>query len=176
MKETNCYFKKLFVYTISLFFLCFFTNSLTAEESLNSSALTEETEEQLNKELNEQFMSALVRGDILVVKALLVKGADVNSKNSLGRTALMCVSEIGYTEIAQELLANGADVNFQVNNGWTALMLAILNHNTEIVKLLLQYEVDVNARTRYGMTALSKALALGHVEIVRLLKTAGATE
>jgi ankyrin repeat protein len=42
------------------------------------------------------------------VQALLAKGADVNAKINDGRTALICASEEGHSEIAQLLIKAGA--------------------------------------------------------------------
>ena len=63
-------------------------------------------------------------------------GADVNSQDKYGRTALMSASMNCHTKIVQELLAKGADVSIKDSEGDTALDDAELNDNTEIINLL----------------------------------------
>lgn len=46
-----------------------------------------------------------------IVKTLLANGADINAKDSSGRTALNYVSGQDYNETVHTLLANGATVN-----------------------------------------------------------------
>ena len=57
-------------------------------------------------------------------KILLEKGADVNSKNSLGNTPLMTASENGCSIVAILLIKKGADLDLENNDGKTALELA----------------------------------------------------
>ena len=53
-------------------------------------------------------MYASWRVQIEVVKLLIEKGADVNSRNDTGGTALMFASGRGHTEVAQLLIEVGA--------------------------------------------------------------------
>ncbi len=46
-----------------------------------------------------------------VVSLLLANGADVNSTNAVGGTALTYAAGDGFTDVVELLLANGADVN-----------------------------------------------------------------
>jgi len=64
-------------------------------------------------------------GDIKRVQALLAAGADANTSDHDGTTALMFAALAGYTEIVRLLLAQGADINMPRKLfGVTALMLA----------------------------------------------------
>ena len=125
------------------------------------------------------------QGHLQVVKLLLDRGADVNAKGELGRTALMEASgretelmeasESGHLEIVKFLLAKGADVNAQKDLGrWTALMSAAAGGNVEIVQALLDKGADINAKNYQGWTPLMWASEEGHLQAVKLLLDKGA--
>jgi ankyrin repeat protein len=60
---------------------------------------------------SQALIEAAKQGDLKQVQELLEKGADINSKDNSGWTALMWVSDNGNAEIAKVLLAGGADIN-----------------------------------------------------------------
>lgn len=94
------------------------------------------------------LMLAAQEGETAVVKLLIDRGADVNAKDSAGRTALMLVAEEGIgttsgkqSDVARLLLSNGVNVNVRDNNGDTALMRAtkfagISGFHDELVRML----------------------------------------
>jgi len=84
--------------------------------------------------VNEDLLAAAKRGDLLKVKSLLAKGADVNAKVDHGYTALMVASLNGHKEVVKLMLAKGADVNARSNDGETALMMAA---QEDVKKLLI---------------------------------------
>jgi ankyrin repeat protein len=86
----------------------------------------------------EELIAAAHEGDIALIKSLLEKGADVNTADKDGNTALMQASNNGHTKTAKLLIEKGAEVNAIDKNGWTALMVASYNSHTETAKLLLE--------------------------------------
>lgn len=58
--------------------------------------------------LDEQLLDAASRGDLELVKTLLRKGADVNSKDEDGDTALSLAKTRRHDAVAQYLRAQGA--------------------------------------------------------------------
>lgn len=70
------------------------------------------------------------------LKKLIRNGADVNAKDSTGRTALMRAAELGQTENVEILIDAGADIHAKDNKEWTALMYAEWDDHTDIIKLL----------------------------------------
>ncbi len=122
-------------------------------------------------DIKEDWLNAAQNGHLDVVKALLVKGVNVNMKNEKGVTALMFATQNGHTEIVKELIANDADVNMKSGHGWTALMFAAQNGHTETVRVLLDNKANVNVKSKdkHGWTALMSASGNGHTEIVKIL-------
>ena len=71
-----------------------------------------------------------------VIKLFLDAGADINSKNRDGITALMSASANGYLEVVKFLIEKGIDVNARDNGGMTALRFAVANENDDVARLL----------------------------------------
>ena len=87
------------------------------------------------------------------MKALIEAGADVNTKNTDGMTALLMASgEIFKMPPVTEALRAG------------------------VVRALIQAGADVTVKDRLGRTPLMVAARSGYTEIVRLLREAGARE
>ena len=66
----------------------------------------------------EALIEAASRGDINRVRSLLAGGADVNTKNSDGVTALWIAAAKGHTDIVKTLLEKGVDVNIEPPSIW----------------------------------------------------------
>jgi hypothetical protein len=82
------------------------------------------------------LMDAARGNEAWLVSRLLKKGAEINAKNGLGRTALMYAAEQGNAEIVRELIRAGADPGMTDIKGESALSLAGGQHRSEIVGLL----------------------------------------
>lgn len=141
---------------------------------------------------------AAARGDIESVKALLEKGADINAKDELGRSALLLVVSNNQTEMARLLIERGADANTRdVTYGLTPFVYAMWTRNTDTALLLIRHGADPNMALVSGATtgasqlveaalktnkvhargltcALSVAENNGYKEIAERLKQAGA--
>lgn len=70
---------------------------------------------------------------------LLENGADINSQDSLGDTALMYAIKFGSIENAKFLIKKGADIHIVNNYFETALDLAKKNELNEIIQILEKY-------------------------------------
>src|SRR5690606_37579621 len=80
---------------------------------------------------------------------LLDAGADVESPNPEGQTALMVVARTGRVDTARLLLERGADVNAKEQwGGQSALMWAAAQKQPEMIRLLLEHGAEVDARGR----------------------------
>ncbi len=124
--------------------------------------------------IDSKLIAAVKNNDEEMVKSLIEKGANVNSKDKYGHTALIYASEEGYKEIAKLLIDGGANVNATNKSKVTALMWASQKGYKEIVQLLIEAGANVNAKDEDEETALVFAFRGNHEEIVELLIQEGA--
>jgi ankyrin repeat protein len=83
------------------------------------------------------LMLAAEMGQPDLIKALLERGADINTKEKKhGWTALIYGIRSGDLETVQTLIDAGADINYNDEENASVLELAIILGNPEIVKLL----------------------------------------
>src|SRR5215467_749658 len=108
------------------------------------------------------------------VRTLLRNGADVNSAQPDGTTALLWAAYHDDVETAVVLKRAGADVNTVNRYGMTALAQACTNGSAAMVKLLLEAGADINTTLKGGETLLMLAARSGSEEAVRMLLSRGA--
>lgn len=107
------------------------------------------------------------------LKLLLDSGADPNTKNAFGATALMWAA--GDITKVRLLLAKGADVNVRSNFGRTPLLLAALRDRShEIVQMLIDKGADVSACDKARICVLEAAAQGNDSATVRLVLAHGA--
>lgn len=127
--------------------------------------------------MNEDFISAVKKGDVKKAEAFLKKGADINTRDQTdvtwGETALIIASTKGDRKMVKMLLAKGADPNF-TNESFTALNYASMEGHLEVVKMLVEKGADVNAKDGNGMTTLMSACSGGNSAVVKYLIENGA--
>ncbi|HSW55928.1 MAG TPA: ankyrin repeat domain-containing protein [Ignavibacteriaceae bacterium] len=117
-----------------------------------------------------------------MVEYLIGKGADVNLKDSEGKTALLWASS-NSLENAKILIANSAKVNEAANDGMTPFLQATLGVSSgkvpiEMCDLLRKNGANINAELKrqsaLRWTALHYASANGDAELVKYLIKHGA--
>ena len=124
---------------------------------------------------------ATLNGDLIKVKRLIDKGADVNDRSKYFSPALITAARTGQVEWVDLLLKAGADVNIcehDLFHTLTVLHCAAMNGHHKCVKLLLKSGPDVNSFVHKGLghTALHAAAGYkGHNICLRELIEAGAT-
>jgi len=138
-------------------------------------------------ELENKLFEAVKKGDIVTVRSLLAKGADVNACDENQWTPLHYAGNAGRPLVGVLLINNGADVNARTSSGFTPLHSlagsAFFEGTTlppgslqEMAAMLIEKGADINAfvddRSRW--TPLHAALFRGNVAVARFLIENGA--
>jgi len=105
---------------------------------------------------------------------LLKELAEVDAKDSQGKSGLHYACENGHKRVAKLLLEKGADLKAIDSEGKTVLHYACEGGRTTVVKLLLKELAEVDARDSQGKTSLHYACKVGHRRIAKLLWNKGA--
>ncbi|HEX4387530.1 MAG TPA: ankyrin repeat domain-containing protein [Steroidobacteraceae bacterium] len=87
-------------------------------------------------DLGSGFRRAVERGDIPASRAYLADGADVDSHDDQGRTALLLATRAGRAQMVDWLLEHGADPNLADASGVTPLRAAEASGESQIAAAL----------------------------------------
>jgi ankyrin repeat protein len=119
---------------------------------------------------------AAARGDLATVQELLRGGADVNTSQGDGMTALHWAAECGDAKLAAVLIYSGASVGAGTRIGrYTPLHLASRGGHAGVVRALLEAKANPNAvTTNSGVMPIHLAAAAGNAEVIAALLKAGA--
>ena len=103
------------------------------------------------------IQSAVVGGNLKMVKLLIEHGVKINSKSQFELPPLQIAVYNKNYEIVEFLLEKGADVNQRYNDcekdtSTTALHIACMEGHNNIAEILMNYGADVNAL--HGKTIL----------------------
>ncbi|GFU11199.1 ankyrin-3 [Nephila pilipes] len=112
---------------------------------------------------------AAERGQVDSVNLLIMKKADIESKNVFDMTPLHLAVDSGHLEVIKTLILKGAKVNSRDITDKTPLHNAALNGYKEIVKLLLDHQAEINASDLFHFTPLSNAALQGHLTVTEIL-------
>jgi len=120
-------------------------------------------------------VEAAMNGNRDAVRALLKDGADVNTAQADGMTALHWAAQKGDVELAKLLLYASANVRATTRiGGYTPLLIASRNGDAPMIDALLAGGADPNNATANGTTALMLAAAAGRNDAVKVLLAKGA--
>ena len=151
--------------------------------------ITNPKSEQLQRTANQRqgLLEAARTGDDIQTEILLNEGADINSRDADGRTALHLASQNGNIDVARVLLAPHHEIDIdarsyargdheerKMHGHATALYLASDKGHEEIIDLLLIHHANVNLANWSNRTPLMQASKLGHTACVARLLAAGA--
>jgi ankyrin repeat protein len=125
--------------------------------------------EQKNKDLFEAVRS----GNTTEIVRLLKSGANVNTKDNHGFTALHIASGRGDLATIELLINKGANVSAQNDGGDTPLHDACMNGKIEAVKLLIEKGADINAKNKSGQNPIYPTAESGNFALVKLLVSKG---
>ncbi len=117
---------------------------------------------------------AAKKGEAANVNLLLEKGANINKKNSDGRTPLICAVWSDQNDMVRLLLDKGAAPNISDNTASTPLHIAAFKGNKKCVEMLIEKGADINALDSVACTPLYTAAQQGRKSCVEVLINSGA--
>ncbi|CZR67104.1 uncharacterized protein PAC_17003 [Phialocephala subalpina] len=133
-----------------------------------------EDEEIDSKDNNGWTLSyAAEMGHEAVVKLLLEKGTELETKDSSGQTPLLYAAKNGHEAVVKLLLEKGAELETKSAIRRTPLSYAAEKGHEAIVKLLLEKGVELETKSVIRRTPLSYAAEKGHEPVVKLLLEKG---
>lgn len=104
-----------------------------------------------------------------IARMLCASGADVNTPDTYGWTALHHVADKGRADVAALLLEFNAQVNATTAWETTALYMAAQRGYIDVVKILIASGADPNLTSQWGSSPLASAAENGHTEVTKLL-------
>lgn len=129
-----------------------------------------------NSPYRQELVNAAKDGDADLCKALLSKGADVNSKGDLDYLpALWHAAYRGYPDVVKVLIDTGK-LKIDAKDGYlvTPFFWAFSNGHADVVRLMLSTgQVNVNTKDKQQRTPLIVAASNGNAEIVKMLLESG---
>ncbi|HQO09253.1 MAG TPA: ankyrin repeat domain-containing protein [Clostridiales bacterium] len=118
---------------------------------------------------------ASYEGKTDIVKYLLSKGADIDTKDKEGSNPLQNAAARGHFEIVKLLVEKGSNVNYKDDNGVTPLHFGCMSGNLDIVKYLVEKGADLNATSKIGRKPAVDAVFGGNFEVLKYLESKGAS-
>ena len=113
-------------------------------------------------------------GHEAVVKLLLEKGAQMDSKDKYNQTALLLAVQNGHEAMVKMLLKEGADLDSKDVYGQTPLSRAARKGHEAVIGLLLDKGAELDSKDNRGRTPLFWAVEYRHEAMVKLLLRKGA--
>lgn len=132
-------------------------------------------------DLQTKLVEAAREGDIPDLRALIAKGANVNSRGRLKNSQdfmppVFMAARARHWDAVRFLLDNGGDVNQEHTccaSRVSLLIEAVYQDNVDAVRLLLARGADVNFTDFDGATAFETAARKGYGDVARLFDEAG---
>lgn len=138
-----------------------------------SSAQTPPTQSEI--ESYSGLHKAAFHGDVESINRLAASGADIESRDSVGRTPLHVAAFESQDDAVRALAKAGADLNALENQAYDIVTIAAVANDLELVDLALSLGASAgNVTSPYEGTALIAAAHLGHYRVVRRLIHNGA--
>ena len=114
-------------------------------------------------------------GDVASIAHLVAEGADLNARDSSGRTPTHVAAFASHDAVLRALARAGADLNALEGQAYDVVTIAAVADDPDLMSLAIELGNDPGLTTSpYDGTALIAAAHLGHVEVVRRLIAAGA--
>ncbi len=138
---------------VSFAFILLVLTSSCTQSGNNSNTEKNETAKVTVEKPKMDIPTAILSGNLEVVKQHIKAGSDINKKDQLtGSTPLITAVTFGKTEIAKALIAANADLSLKNNDGSTALHVAAFFCRIEIVQMLIDAHADKTIKNNFGAT------------------------
>jgi ankyrin repeat protein len=121
-----------------------------------------------------EIADAASKGNKAEIERLLKRGADVNTQQADGATALQWAAYRGDAKLAELLLKAGAKPGLANRDGATPLWLAAARGDAAVIQALLKAGADANEQLPLGRRPLMLAARSGNVDAVHALLEHGA--
>ena len=113
------------------------------------------------------LLSAAASGDVEGVRAAVADGADLETRDEQGRTALLLAATHDHVEVAEVLVEQGASADALDDRHDTPWLVTGVTGSVAMLEALLPADPDLTIRNRYGGVSVIPASERGHVEYVR---------
>lgn len=113
------------------------------------------------------------RGNVRMIRALALAGADLEATDEKGRTPLAVALTKGQLSASKTLIRAGADVNTSFG-GRSLLMHIVTTNSLLLTQLMIDAGVDLNYRNDDGISALDVAQQGNLQDVQMLLVKSGA--
>jgi ankyrin repeat protein len=128
-----------------------------------------------NDEAQVEFSSAVVEGNVAVVKKYLDSGDFKPNEIIFGWTPLLSAAVKGQLEVVKLLIERGADVNYKHPiTKMTAVAHATYDENLPMLELLLKNGANPNIKMKGDVSVLRMANDMGKTKAAELLVKFGA--
>jgi uncharacterized protein len=119
--------------------------------------------------------AAALNGDSDLIRRLVERGANLEARDSYGRTPLHVAAYKSHEDALAVLVAAGGDINAYEHDAYDVVTIAAVADDVEMLRRAISLGGNAkNITSPYDGTALIAAAHLGHVEVVKTLINAGA--
>jgi len=124
-------------------------------------------------EPNASLLRAAEDGDATQVARALRAGADIETRDGSGRSALLLAATFDRVAVARVLVAMGASPDALDDRHDTPWLVTGVTGSVEMLEALLPAGPDLTIRNRYGGISVIPASERGHVDYVRRVVSTG---
>uniref|UniRef100_A0AAQ4QIG6 Ankyrin 1, erythrocytic b n=1 Tax=Gasterosteus aculeatus aculeatus TaxID=481459 RepID=A0AAQ4QIG6_GASAC len=114
------------------------------------------------------------RGNVMMVRLLLDRGAQIDAVTKDELTPLHCAARNGHARIIEILLEHGAPIQAKTKNGLSPIHMSAQGDHMDCVRQLLQYNAEIDDITLDHLTPLHVAAHCGHHRMAKVLLDKGA--
>lgn len=149
--------------------------------SINSNSLVPQF---LSKAANHEYVEQLINNNVFDISPLMVaivgkhtqligelvgRGADINQRDSYGRTPLHFAVSFSEYDTVTAVIVQNAEVNVRDYAGRAPLFEAVQKEDFNTAKLLVENGADINIREKHGLTPLHLTILKNNFQFIKWL-------